>query len=402
MRAASRPYSHPFAAAPAGFLLALLFSQPLVPAAASAQDAQPAAGEEEAPGRGLPSLDIYFPEGELDFRINRLINNAFFEGQLRYNFVEGDISAFLRYRYYGYARTYLLSVFDQVEFREIERLDNDFSRVRGGLFLVEWPHSYQRRTSLLAEADRYTSNEEVFEFTTNRTNTFFRVAHQIGTPEDERSNAILGEPRAVVQRLFTAHRRIGPHGAGLTGALTFGTDLLGDFSYVKGELEALKRFDLGEETFLVARVHTGTFFDKEVVRTDPDLEPFERLSIPRPEFFRLDGRDNLKGLDDPLRGTEELHATAECFVPWFLDRHRRAIGLDWTNWYWVIYGGAGAIGFERQVLRDLDAYYPDLGIGFESSFLVKKKYSFFLSALLAQTLRSDQDPKLRVSIKSYR
>jgi len=35
---------------------------------------------------------------------------AFFEGQVKYNFVKGDITAFLRYRYYGYRRTYRLSL----------------------------------------------------------------------------------------------------------------------------------------------------------------------------------------------------------------------------------------------------------------------------------------------------
>src|SRR5690349_8327330 len=49
--------------------------------------------------RLLPRLDIYFPEGDLDLRINRLINKTFFEGQFKYNFINGDITAFLRYRY---------------------------------------------------------------------------------------------------------------------------------------------------------------------------------------------------------------------------------------------------------------------------------------------------------------
>ncbi|HSF42020.1 MAG TPA: hypothetical protein VLT87_19625, partial [Thermoanaerobaculia bacterium] len=35
--------------------------------------------------RNLPRLDVYFPEGELDLRINRLINKVFFEGQVKYN-----------------------------------------------------------------------------------------------------------------------------------------------------------------------------------------------------------------------------------------------------------------------------------------------------------------------------
>ena len=50
--------------------------------------------------RGLvvPDLDVFIPEGEFDLRLSRLINKVFFEGQVRYDFVDGDITAFLRYR----------------------------------------------------------------------------------------------------------------------------------------------------------------------------------------------------------------------------------------------------------------------------------------------------------------
>src|SRR4030095_11343531 len=72
--------------------------------------------------RYLPRLDVYFPEGDLDLRVNRLVNKVFFEGQVKYNFVKGDISAFLRYRYYGYQRTYRLTLFDAVETPGVEQL----------------------------------------------------------------------------------------------------------------------------------------------------------------------------------------------------------------------------------------------------------------------------------------
>src|SRR5215213_4768310 len=79
--------------------------------------------------RNLPRLDVYFPEGELDLRVNRLINKVFFEGQVKYNFIEGDITAFLRYRYYGYKRTTQFTVFDSIEFDDIdEDVKNDFDR----------------------------------------------------------------------------------------------------------------------------------------------------------------------------------------------------------------------------------------------------------------------------------
>ena len=62
----------------------------------------PPAQEEDEGRRPLyPKVDIFFPEGDFDFRLSRLVKNAFFEGQFKYNFVKGDIAAFLRYRYYG-------------------------------------------------------------------------------------------------------------------------------------------------------------------------------------------------------------------------------------------------------------------------------------------------------------
>jgi hypothetical protein len=369
------------------------------PATSPAPPADAPTATERPRERLLPSLDVYFPEGDLDFRLNRLIKNAFFEGQVKYNFVKGDITAFLRYRYYGYDRTYQIGFFDAVEFSNIERFDNDFERVRGGLLLMEWPHDYHQRTFFLVELDSIYSNKEDFEHTANRTNTYLRLGHQIGTPDDARSNAIVGETRARIERLFTAYRNIGPHDIGWTGAMTYGFDQIGgDFSYVKGEFETLTRVDFPRQLFLIARLHGGTFLLKDL--RDPSLEPLDRYSIPRTEFFRLDGRENLKGIDDSMSGTEELHTTLELFFPWFRDQRRRFVGLEWDTFYGIVYGGYGTVGFDRQVFTDPEAYVPDVGLGFESSFRLRD-YSFFLSAVVAQALEGDGDPKLRVSIKSF-
>ena len=361
-------------------------------------DPEPAAEEPDEEEDLLPSVDFYFPEGEMDFRLNGLIKNAFYEGQVRYDFVDGDITAFLRYRYYGYSRTYLLGVFDEVAFESVESGDNDFERVRGGLFLLEWPHSFHHRTFLLTEVDRITSNKEEFRFSTNRTNTFVRLGYQIGTPDDERSNAIVGETRAALQRLFSAYRDVGPGGFGLTGAVTYSDPNLGDFDYVKAEFEALKRVDFPHRNFTIGRLHGGSFLQKTLVR--PDLEPVERYTIPRSEFFRLDGRDNLKGLSERLRGTEELHAIGEYFFPWFLGDDRRFLGLRWQDWYWVVYGGYGTVGFDRDVYTDTSSYFPDVGIGFEAGFKLKR-YTFFVGGIVAQTLRGEGDLETRFSIKSH-
>lgn len=375
-------------------------------AATEAEDPPTAAAAVEPPQgeRLIPELDVYFPEGELDIRLNRLVKKVFAEGQVRYNFVDGDISAFLRYRYYGYARTYQLSVFDEIEFEDIEDFSNDFDRVRGILLLTEWPHSFHHRTFLLTELDRISSNKEEFVFDTGRTNLFLRLGYQIGTPNDERSNAIVGENRARVERLFTAFRQIGPGDAGLTGALTWGTDIaVGDFDYVKLEFSGLKRFELPRGAFLFGRLHGGTFLRKAEEREiDPGspLPVTGRFLIPREEFFRLDGRDNLKGLDERLRGTEEVHNTWEVVYPWFVGEDHEYLKLSWENWYWVLYGGVGTIGFDRDVLTEFDDYVADVGVGFEASFRLKD-YQFFLGGLVAQAFNAEGDVQLRLSLKSY-
>ena len=363
----------------------------------------PPAQEEDEGRRPLyPKVDIFFPEGDFDFRLSRLVKNAFFEGQFKYNFVKGDITAFLRYRYYGYERTYQLGFFDAVEFEPIEELSNDFDRVRGGLLLIQHPHSLHSRTFFLGEVDRITSNKEELRFSTNRTNTFLRLGYQIGTPDDERANAIVGETRARIQRLFTAHRAIGPYGAGLTGALTWGfDDVGGDFDYAKFEFEALKRYNLPRGSFLIHRLHGGTF-GRKVLRPEPEDDlPLEDLYlIPRAELFRLDGRERLKGLDERRRGTDELDTTVEYFHPWFLNQNRRALKLDWENWYWILYGGYGTIGFDRDVYSDTSSYVPDVGFGFEATFRLRR-YSFFVSGIVAYALEGEGDPKGKLSIKSF-
>lgn len=357
----------------------------------------------------VPELDVYFPEGELDIRINRLTKKVFAEGQVKYNFVDGDISAFLRYRYYGFSRTYQLSVFDEVEFEDIEEFSNEFDRVRGILLLTEWPHSFHHRTFLLTELDRISSNREELVFDTGKTNLFLRFGYQIGTPDDERSNAIVGESRARVERLFTAFRRIGPGDAGVTTAVTWGTDLaVGDFDYVKIELSGLKRFELPRGFALFGRVHAGTFPVKAELDREIDLEgdlPITGVyAIPREEFFRLDGRDNLKGLDERLRGTEELHSTWELVYPWFVGENYKRIGLDWQNWYWVLYGGIGTIGFDEDIFGEFGSEFGDfiydVGVGFEASFRLRD-YEFFLSGLLAQAFNAEGGVQFRLSLKSY-
>jgi hypothetical protein len=376
---------------------------PAPPAAPPAGPAQPRSSDEGF----LPRLDVYFPEGDLDLRVSRLIHKVFFEGQVKYNFVNGDISAFLRYRYYGYKRTTQFTVFDSIEFQDVQDFSNDFDRVRGTLFLFQWPLSYHRRTFLLTELDRISTNKEELAEILRRgeTNTFIRFGYQIGTPEDARSNAIVGETRARTERLFTAYREIGPGGAGFTGAVTWGLPYgVGDFDYAKVEAEALKRVDVSERTFLIGRIHAGTFLyknDRPPEELPLDPEQGDLYTVPLGEYFRLDGRESLKGLDEKLRGTEELHSTVEYFFPWFLNQKHDFLKLEWQSWYWILYAGAGNVGFDRKIYTDLSSYVPDVGLGFESSFQFRK-YRFFLSSIVAQALKGEGGVKARFSVKSYR
>ncbi|KAB2961980.1 MAG: hypothetical protein F9K16_10330 [Thermoanaerobaculia bacterium] len=375
-------------------------------AAAGAVHAQAGAegGGEAPPVRvtsrvALPEIDFYFPEGDLDLRLNRLVKNAFFQGQVRYNFVKGDILALLRYRYYAHDRIWQIGVFDEINFDRIEQLSNDFQRSRGGLVQVEIPQTINRRAFFLAEVDRLTSNKEEQVFSTDRTNTFVRVGYQIGTPDDSRSNAIVGESRSRVERLFSAYRNIGPGGFGLTGALTWSfDDLGGEFSYLRLETEGLKRWQGRSGRFAITRLHLGAFPASDTVRPE-EPDPEDRLSVPLDELFRLDGRERLKGLDEELYGTDEIHATVEWFLPWFTDGDRLALRARWENWYWVAYAGAGNVGFEGSVFTDWGDYVADVGVGFESSFRVGR-YVFFLSALAAHALDDRGGFKGRLTLKS--
>jgi hypothetical protein len=379
------------------------------PAAPSAAPAAPDDAVADVAGRPtregfLPRLDVYFPEGDLDLRVSRLINKTFFEGQIKYNFVNGDITAFLRYRYYSFRRITQLTVFDSISFPTVEHFSNDFDRVRGVLALAQWPRDYNHRTFLLAEVDRISSNTIDLRFNNNTTNNYVRLGYQIGTPDDPRLNAIVGESRAERQTLFTAVREIGPNGFGLTAATTYGFNFLGgDYRYVKLESELLKRFDIRNDTFLVGRVHLGTFPYKVQIRPASSVvSPLDQYSIPRSEYFSLDGRDNLKGLKRSHAGADEAHATLEYFFPWFLDAHRDFLRLEWQNWYWILYSGLGTVGFNHRVYTATNGYFHDLGVGFESSVRLRKRYRFFLSGIVARTLKGAGGVEARLSVKSYR
>jgi hypothetical protein len=359
-------------------------------------------GGESALERFLPELDLLFPEGALDLKASRLVNNVLFEGQVRYAFVNGDITAFLRYRYYGATRTTQVEVFDQINFANAQSFSTQFERTRGLLVFEEWPHSYAFRTFAMGEIDRISSNQEAFLTTNNATNTFLRLGLQLGGADDSRSRAIVGDSRSYIPNIFTAVREIGPNQFGFTGALSYGLPT-GDFNYLKVETQTLKRFDLTDRTFLIGTLHQGSFLFSQVrdAAASVSLDPEDRFSIPISEFFTIGGPDNLKGLSSNLIGSQELHTTWELYMPWFLDQHHQVFNADWQSWYWILYAGAGTLGYTSKTYVDISTYIPDTGLGFESAVHIWR-YRFFVSAILARALKGTDHLEARLSVRSYR
>ena len=70
----------------------------------------------------FPSVNVYVPEGQASIRIRKLIRNVLFESQIDYRFVNGDVSTFLRYKYYAKNYTYKFGVFDTIGFLTSDRV----------------------------------------------------------------------------------------------------------------------------------------------------------------------------------------------------------------------------------------------------------------------------------------
>ena len=351
----------------------------------------------------FPDVNVYLPEGRADIRLLKPIRNSLFENQINYNFVSGDISAFLRYKYYGRRATSTFTFFDSIEFEELEQLSNDFSRTRGALYLQRRPINYYNRLYGLFEFDRLTFSRPVDHPDANRTNIYAKIGYQFGTPSDERSNAVVGEARDRVFSLFTAYREVGPRGRGVSVAATWGLDFLGgDYRYVKTEMEALQAIALPRRHRLVLRLHGGYFPYKKRVREEFDPELGTPFSVPRYELFRLNGRQELKGYRGTERGPTEAYLTAEYVLPVFTENPRRFLGLDWNSLYVIGYSGAGNVGNETSVYTRLSDYKVDVGVGFESA-LSFRRYRAFLGVLVAKTVVNGiRGPRLLITVKSYR
>lgn len=419
---------------------------------AFAQTDQPPAGTQNPPPTGspgvlsdaasgayerresLPSVNLYLPEGEASVRLRKLIRNVLFESQIDYEFVNGDISTFLRYKYYARNYTYRIGVFDSIEFPDLaDDDDRNFERVRGGLLLVGVPKDYDNRYFLLVQDDRLTFGDTTRP-DNEKNNIYTKIGYQFGTQFDERMNAIVGEQRGRITPVLTAFRDIGPQKTGFAAALTqSGRLYTGDYQYTKLEMEGLHRFDLTATSFIFSRVHLGTFLAREdmegrdtrcldfenglTVNEDLDgdgeeekgeeFTAWECYAVPQYELFRLGGREALKSIsgNDTAVGTHELHVTNELFVPIFRNRDYRLGPVHWNTLYGVGYLGAGTVGFLTDQITDSKRLIVDAGLGTESAIRFQD-WDVYLSIIYSQPLRRpdevDKGRGFRFSIRTVR
>jgi len=382
----------------------------------------------------LPTVNIYLPEGQASVRLRKLIRNVLFESQINYEFVNGDISTFLRYKYYARNYTYRIGVFDSIEFPDIADDDQrNFERVRGGLLLIGVPKDYNNRYFLLLQDDRLTFGDATRP-DNEKNNIYTKLGYQYGTQFDERMNAIVGEQRARITPVLTAFRDIGPQKTGLAVALTqSGRVATGDYQYTKLELEGLRRFDLTSTAFVFSRLHLGSFLSKEEMEGrdarcldfengnaviedldgDGEVEEGERFStwecyaVPQYELFRLGGREALQSIsgNDTAVGTQEVHLTNEVFVPIFRNRDYKLGALHWNTLYGVGYLGAGTVGFLPDQITDSKRIVVDAGLGTESAIRFQD-WDVYLSLLYAHPIRRpdeiDKGRGIRFSIRTVR
>ncbi|HUP60555.1 MAG TPA: hypothetical protein VNA69_09080 [Thermoanaerobaculia bacterium] len=368
----------------------------------------------------LPALNLYFPEGEASVRLRKLIKNVLFESQIDYEFVNGDISTFLRYKYYARNYTYRLGVFDSLEFGDLaSSSEKEFERVRGGLLLVGFPKDYSNRYFVLLQDDRLTFGDA--DRPDNRKNNIYlKVGYQFGTQFDERMNSIVGEQRGRITPVLTAFRDIGPQRTGLAAAITqSGEVATGDYTYTKLEAEGLRRFDITSTSFLFSRLHVGAFLSRNEVDPVPPLRDrdgdgipdptpqWELYQVPQYELFRLGGREALKSvkINDSSLGTYEAHLTNEFFVPIFRNRDYRLGRLYWNTLYAIGYIGAGTVGYKTADITDTKRIVVDAGIGTEHA-ITFGEYDVYLSVIYAKAVRKPEGVEegngFRFSIRTVR
>jgi hypothetical protein len=357
---------------------------PLSPIAASGYDRRDS----------LPN--VYLADGQASIRLRKLIKNVLFESQIDYKFVTGDISTFLRYKYYAHDFTYKIGVFDTISFGAIGSHTDEFQRVRGGLLQIEVPRDYNHRYFTLLQDDRLTFGDTT-RVDNRKNNIYTKLGYQYGTEFDDQLNAVVGEKRGRLIPVLTAFRELGPQKFSYAAALTLaGKVSTGDYKYAKFEVEGLRRWDITPTSFVVTRAHAGVFPVKDFLcKNTPLTPPAECYSIPGYELFNLAGRDALRSLsstNDVSVGTNEFHLTNEYFVPVFRNRDYRLGAVHFNTAYAIAYAGAGNAGFEyRDIARTRD-FALDAGLGTEMALTIRD-FEVLLSVLFAHTIKAPDERK---------
>jgi hypothetical protein len=340
--------------------------------------------------------NIYLADGRASIRLRKLIKNVLFESQIDYKFVTGDISTFLRYKYYAHDFTYKVGVFDEISFGAIGSHTDEFERVRGGLLLFEVPRDYNHRFFTLVQDDRLTFGDTT-RVDNRKNNIYTKLGYQYGTEFDDQLNAIVGESRGRLIPVLTAFRELGPQKFSYAAAVTqAGKISTGDYKYTKLEVEGLRRWDVTATSFIVTRAHVGTFPVKDDLCKNTPLTPLaECFSIPGYELFNLAGRDALRSLsstNDVSVGTNEFHLTNEYFIPVFRNRDFRVGAVHFNTAYAIAYAGAGNAGFEYRDLARTRDFAVDAGLGTETALTIRD-FEVILSILYAHTLRAPDERK---------
>jgi hypothetical protein len=370
------------------------------PASAPAAATQPASPLSTVAASGYDRRDtlpnIYLADGRASIRLRKLIRNVLFESQIDYKFVTGDISTFLRYKYYAQNFTYKIGVFDSISFGDIGSHQDEFERTRGGLLLLEFPRDYNHRYFTLLQDDRLTFGD-VTRVDNRKNNIYTKLGYQYGTEFDETLNSIVGESRGRLVPVLTVLRELGPQKFSFAAAVTqAGKVSTGDYKYTKLEGEAIRRWDVSPNSFIVTRAHTGTFLAKQFLCKDtPDVPPVECYSIPGYEMFTLGGREALRSLsttNSVSDGTNEFHVTNEYFVPVFRNRDFRYRALHFNTAYAIAYTGFGNAAFAyRDVFKTKD-FAVDAGLGTEMQITVRD-FEVLVSILYAHTIRAPAERK---------
>jgi hypothetical protein len=357
---------------------------PLSPIAASGYDRRDS----------LPN--IYLADGRASIRLRKLIKNVLFESQIDYKFVTGDISTFLRYKYYAQDFTYKVGVFDTISFGAIGSHTDEFERVRGGLLLFAVPRDYNHRYFALLEDDRLTFGDTT-RADNRKNNIYTKLGYQYGTEFDDKLNSIVGESRGRLIPVLTAFRELGPQKFSYAAAITqAGKVSTGDYKYTKFEVEGLRRWDISPTSFVVTRAHAGVFPVKDYLcKNTPQTPAAECYSIPGYELFNLAGRDALRSLsstNDVSVGTNEFHLTNEYFVPVFRNRDFRLGAVHFNTAYAIAYMGAGNAGFGYRDLARTRDFAVDAGLGTETALTIRD-FEVLVSVLFAHTIRAPEERK---------